>query len=356
MRVALMQAWRTRVNVQFAVLERRLVGALEAAGLSAGAQRANAAALMILLLVACPDSVDAKVVALAMLYLDRFTCLGGIVAPTDPTAAKAAAAAEYYHAAAACAALALKFERLTEADDVVGKPSDKPEQFNRLIEVFQVSRSVQLTPARLGAMQMRVCALLGFDMWMGTAADWIALARDTRPCALACNCGGAGCGRDSSGGESVWPPMCWPRREPAEVSEDLLPRPADTAAALARLPLEERVLLYALREPALAGWTPCRLGTACLTLAAACGAPGLPSPARIQAARVDTMPGQRGPRNPTTAKDAAALHAMLVARAAATTTADGAAAVAIALRLPQPFAPSNNNFDPVALAQSLQNA
>jgi hypothetical protein len=342
----IMLAWRARVNVQFAVTERRLVGALDAAGLSAQKQRAHAATLMIMLLVACPDTVDVQVAALAMLYLDRFTCLGGVAAPTDPAAARTLAAAEYYHAAAACAALALKWFRLTAADDVVGNPSDGPERFNRLIEVFQVSRSVRLTPARLGAIQMRVCTLLGFDMWMGTAADWIALARNTNPCAVACDCAECGC----VGGETVWPPMCWPQRQRAEVSEDMLPRAIDTATALARLPLEERVLLHALREPALVAWTPCRLGTACLTLAAACGAPGLPSPARIEATRVDTMPGQRGARCPTTAKDVVALHAMLVARAAA--PAADAASVALSSRLPPPFAP-HHHFDPAALARSL---
>lgn len=361
-----MMDWRARVNVQFAVTERRLTDALQAAGLSAGAQRANVAALLVMLLVACPDMVDAQVVALAMLYLDRFTCLGGVVvaASADPAAVspstaaaatKVAVAAEYYHAAAACAALALKWHRLAAADDLVGTPRDPPERFNRLIEIFQVSRSVRLTPARLGAMQMRVCALLGFDMWMGTAADWIALARGTRACALACDCegggggGGAECGRDSESGEIIWPPMCWPQREPAEASEDMLPRAADAAAALARLPLEERVLLHALREPALVAWTPCRLGTACLTLAAACGAPGLPSPARIEAARMDTMPTQRGPRCPTTAKDAAALHARLVARDA--NGAMGGASAAIAARVPSPFGPADR-FDPAVLARA----
>jgi hypothetical protein len=144
-----------------------------------------------------------------------------------------------------------------------------PAAFNRLLELFQGGGV--LTLAALGRLEQDVCVRLEFDMWTCTPAEWLCLVRDAGPMA-AC----------ADGDATTYPPLCWLRREPCAPGADPLPRLEETAAALARLPLEEQLLLHALRRPELVGWAPVRLGAACLVAAGRCG------PARCEAARLCT--------------------------------------------------------------------
>lgn len=284
--------------------------------------RTNAIHLFILLLVSCPDLVDVQVVALAVQYLDRYvrTCVG--------PAAASPPAFVFYHAAAACIALALKWERSDAAYDLVGLPKDAPSDYNRLIEVFQTSKATKLTPRLLGKIQVDVCARLHHDLWICTPAEWMIMVRNAGPAAfvetpLAYS--------TDLLNRDPYPSPCWLRRHCTPPGSDPYPTRDETAAALARLPLEEQLLLHALREPALADWTPCRIATACMALAAQrasgrCRAESqldltLPE---LEAARVCTMPHrsdewtddqiQRSVRiHRSTSRDAALLLRMLVA-------------------------------------------
>lgn len=264
--------------------------------------RATAVSLFILLMVSCPDMADAQVVALATQYLDRY------IVATVGEQQQQQQQHNYFHVAAACMALALKWERQDAGHDLASAPSS----FNRLVEVFQrpsggggQAPPPLLTLAVMGRIERDVCVALHFDMWTCTPAEWLCLVRDAGPVAAV-----------TDGDATTYPPLCWLRREPCGGGNDPLPRLEETSTGLARLPLEEQLLLHALRQPELVGWSPVRLGAACLVAAGRC------SPARCEAARLCTS------SNANRSDDAASLLLPLV-QAHRSTSKDAAALVGL---------------------------
>lgn len=311
-----MTAWRERQAARTASVVKLadLMSAMHKRKCSLSKHRAAAVTLFVLLMVSCPDMADVQVVALAVQYLDRY-----IVASSSPASSSPPIYKNYFHAAAACMALALKWERQDAGHDLASAPA----AFNRLLELFQGFSAPPLTLATLGRLEQDVCVCLEFDMWTCTPAEWLCLVRDAGPVA-ACTDGDA----------TTYPPLCWLRREPCAPGADPLPRLEETAAALARLPLEEQLLLHALRRPELVGWSPVRLGAACLVAAGRCG------PARCEAARLCTssaldttiMLETAVRSHRATSKDAAALASLLQRQQTATISG-------VLARLPPPPPP-----------------